>query len=860
MKRILLILVALLCFTVTFSQISSRMNYKKIAAKKNANYFEIVKAKRAEIANYDMSKLANKKEYKHFERWAYFWKDRIDANGNFPSENLGYFNAGILDTKGRLINKNISNKTNVTTWTNIGPSSLPVANGYPNFPQMGRLNSFFRFKHATVAAQNVLFVGSPNGGLWKSVDNGVNWSPKLDQVSGIGVTDVRANPSATFSSSTVMYASTGDYDGQNANSIGVLKSTDGGDTWNSTGLSFTVNQTEVTSNLIVLDDNTVIVGTKLKIKKTTDGGATWVDKKTSTTSADFGRFVISNNKIMCADIKGGIYLSTDTGDTWTEVLAPGSNENKTALTAEGDIFYANNKAGEFKKYDTALGSPSWVTVGISVPNYDSQQGFNQALSVKGGLIISGSINGLTSRDNGATWTKTLNGYWSSNSDPGTYIHSDWHNVGHLNGDGTFDYWSVNDGGLNFFTFTDINDVTPSVTYKSEGVVNTQLYSAAIVPGTAGHYLMGNQDNDGFSREMHGGSMQWIAAEAGDGTCTAINYNDPNIRFLGSTQGAISMTTVGFSNNYQGNTTLNNVPGAAFIWPLEMNTTDPTKLYAGGDDVYLLNTTANSAHTALNAGTGEVSFISTHGNNIMAVGLNAIKKSIDGGTTWNAINEASSDLNIYINSLDFKNTDPNIVYATTDGYLATDKVFKSTDGGANWTNITGTLPNIVMKKILLKQNEATEILFVATELGVYFKNNNSAWTKLGDSELPNVDVRDIDINYTSDKLVAATFGRGLWEATIANATLGVEDQNIVNINTAIFPNPIKGGFLNVNLKSYNTNSNSYKYSIFNVLGGIVKTGNLEKQNNQLNVSNLASGIYLLKVAHGNESVVKKIIKE
>ena len=68
---------------------------------------------------------------------------------------------------------------------------------------------------------------------------------------------------------------------------------------------------------------------------------------------------------------------------------------------------------------------------------------------------------------------------------------------------------------------------------------------------------------------------------------------------------------------------------------------------------------------------------------------------------------------------------NEVYISVSGYSDGNKVFKSTDSGATWTNISEGLPNIVMKEIVLKQNQNTEILFVATELGVYFKNEHNA---------------------------------------------------------------------------------------------------------------------------------------
>jgi hypothetical protein len=256
---------------------SQQLTYKQDAAKQHADFFKIVEKTKTQLAKMDKTLLANEKAQKQFERWTYYWKDRVFADGSFPSENLGYFNAGVIDDKGMLVNNPKNTKQIDETWINIGPQTVPDHNGYPNYPQMGRLNSLLRFPHPTNMNQDVLFVGAPTGGIWKSIDGGSNWIPILDNVSGIGITDI-ASASTTYSSNTVIYVSTGDYDGGQLKSIGVLKSTDGGNTFQSTGLSFPLSQQKVTSNLIVLNDETVIVGTTHDILKTTDGGTNWTSK------------------------------------------------------------------------------------------------------------------------------------------------------------------------------------------------------------------------------------------------------------------------------------------------------------------------------------------------------------------------------------------------------------------------------------------------------------------------------------------------------------------------------------------------------------------------------------------------------
>lgn len=852
MKTITIIILMFIGLT-SFSQ---QLTYKQDATKPKANYFEIVKNTREQISKMDMEKLSNKKCQKQFERWAFYWKDRVYADGSFPVENLGYFNAGIIDKNGKLTNSSETKSPPPSlSWTNIGAQTLPAPNGYPNYPQMGRLNCLLRFPHPTNMNQDVLFVGAPTGGIWKSTNGGTSWTPILDNVSGIGITDI-ASASSVYSTNSVIYVSTGDYDGDNIKSIGVLKSIDGGTTFQSTGLSFPLSDQEETSNLIVLSNDTVIVGTNHNIYKTTDGGTTWQSKFYTQYDEKLGRFIFQGGDMVCMSDYGDVYYSGDRGDNWMSLKTGTYIGNKLAMYLEDGNLLIIDQSGQLSYFN----GTGWTPIGNSVPTYDPQGGYNQTLMIENNMVISGGMNGYHSTDLGSTWYRSLNGYWQSSADSGSYIHSDFHKMGKLDNDtNTYKYWACNDGGLSYIEYANAGAFKPTITYKSEKCIVTQLYSVAITPNSnSGNMLQGNQDNDGFSREMHNGSMQWVAASAGDGTATAIDYTNPNVRYLGGTMGSLTVTNSGFSGNYMGDSYLT-IPGASFIWPLEINTVDHNKLYAGGDDVYLLDASGSGSINSLNANTGTVSFISTHINAVFAIGTNAVKKSLNGGQTWSAINQASTNPSAKINSIDFFGTQPNIVFATTGSYINGQKVFESTDGGQTWNNISAGLPNILMKEILIAQNDNQEVLYLATELGVYYKIANGTWTKLGGNTLPNVIVNDIDINYTENALVAATFGRGLWQIDISTQ-VGIEENELSNAEKPkIYPNPTSEGVLHIVFPK-NNNQNEYHYYIYNVVGGVVLEGKLTEMDNKVNLSQLSKGVYMVKVFNSdNKSFTEKIIK-
>ncbi len=855
MKNITTLLIMVFSI-VTFSQ---SIDYKAATAKKGSNYYDIVAQVRQELGafNKNASKTEIKK-HKQFERWAYFWKDRVDINGNFPNAFSGWYNAGIIDSRGRI--KNSSNSANQNnkvsnsgqTWTNIGPQEVPDANGYPNNPQLGRLTNFLRYKHATDASQNVLFVSAPVGGVWKSIDNGTSWTPKLDQIAGIGVTDIKSSSSDINNPGTI-YISTGDYDAKHINSIGVYKSTDFGETYQPTSLTFSLDEKEITSNLIVIDANTVIVGTNKYIKKTTNGGATWTNVFAHNyDDAVLGKFHRNGNNIMCSDSWGGLFFSSNNGVTWSVLIPEGTSSARHAITTDqAGIFYVQNDNGQVSTYNPADATPSLSNLGVPAVGYSTQGSYNQCLAVKDGLIISGVVDGINSDDSGNTWYVTLNNSWSDNTSAGSYGHADIHEIGTL--DSGYSFWNVNDGGLNFVTYSSIADEKPTVEYKSNGVIVTQLYSVAITPQTStDNIIMGNQDNDGYSLEMVGGSPTWVTAGAGDGTCTAIDYSNPQIRYLGAQNGGLTRANNGFLGDVWGTSLNTPTAGAPFVWTLKMHSTIPETLYGGFADVYK-STDKGDTWSNLNSGAGAIEYIETFGNNLIIIGQNSAKKSTDDGVNWSTINQPEASAKINSVSLDQNNI--NTLYTTVNGYVDGSKVFKSTDGGSTWINISAGLPNIIAKQVVLKQNQGQEILFLGTELGVYYKLGSSSWTKLGQG-LPNVIINDIEINYTQDKLVVGTYGRGLWEVSILNNTLGLDEVEVSDLASPIlYPNPVEAGVLNIKL---NDSYNNFNYQMYNVIGGLVKKGILVTGLNTIDVSNIATGIYVVRMTDGKTVSSQKVI--
>lgn len=780
-------------FFVSCLQVSAQtIDYKEQAAKENSNFYEIVNTTRKQfIEKEQLSKgvesRSNKKARKQFERWVWAWKDKINSDGTFSKNSINKKEYIEL----LLSSSNTKSKTSSTTkaWQQIGPVVTPEVNGYAAYPGMGRINV------VAVQADNtlIMYAGSAAGGLWKTIDGGTNWSPKTDDFAGLGVTDIIIDPN----NASIIYIATGDEDAEHISSIGLFKSTDAGDTWAATGLTFSLSDNEYIRDISFApgSSTTIFALTNQKVKKSTDSGATWADMTHSPVynNGKYQSIVFDSNdatKVVVSDIWGGVWYSSNSGANFTEhaVLQGPGALNKLKLTTSANDpahFYGilaetrdkNNNAitteAKFKKFRFANDNTAADLVSETlITGFNSQQGYNQCIAVsptdKNSIII-GGVKSYISTDNGASFALFTNPY----NEPvgvGFYVHPDHHHLSFLPDGVTV--INGHDGGIHRGLITDTTGA--NWTDLSNGLIISQPYNIAITQGINGDdYMMANQDNDGFSKVLKDGAQKWVSAYAGDGTATGIDIGNPAIRYLGGTYGSLSKTTDGYSSSFNSATEIlaADQANAAFVSPLALHPTDPATIYVGHGDVKM-STDRGANWTTIAAGLKATEFLdvslfaSTGLTRIFAIGrvgnnVLTLKRSFNNGAGWDLI---ASPASTFINSVyAVKNSD--IVYATTNQYIAGKKVYKSTGNGTNWVNISGNLPNIIMYKIILDPNKSNETLYAATELGLYFTDNTSPenakiWTKLG-TGLPNVRISDIKISKDNGNVYVGTFGRGMW---------------------------------------------------------------------------------------------------
>jgi photosystem II stability/assembly factor-like uncharacterized protein len=212
-------------------------------------------------------------------------------------------------------------------------------------------------------------------------------------------------------------------------------------------------------------------------------------------------------------------------------------------------------------------------------------------------------------------------------------------------------------------------------------------------------------------------------------------------------------------------------GGAWVTPWCQDPSVAKTIYAGTNKVYK-STNQGTTWAAISpalAGIGVFTVLAvapSNANVIYAGNGGKLYRTTDGGataTSWKDVTAGLPVATAYLTSVAIHDYDPSIAYVTFSGYVAGEKVYKTCDGGASWTNISGTLPNLPANCIV--HQKTNNGLYVGTDAGVYYRDDGmSDWVpyKWG---LPNVIVDDLEIHYGAKKIRAATYGRGVWQAPL-----------------------------------------------------------------------------------------------
>ncbi len=697
-----------------------------------------------------------------------------------------------------------------------------------------------------------------------------NMVPGVQHINSVKVRNNGGNSEVYVAAGDTSYSSAGVATFLGGDSIGLYKSTNNGLTWSLVTMPLTTDgKRHVPNDIEIGSDNSVWIATTDsrvygdgggKVFSSTDG-VTFTEKfaipNASRTQIAVSKSIPGKVYVVAelnqpaapatAIVETVIYKTTDGFVTNSVLAQPGNIANEGRLTTYG---YTGQQAG----YDLMFEID---------PSNDEK-------------LVTGGINNYDTADGGTSWTQRSN--WT-----GLIlqeVHSDSHAAFYATNDSSKMLFG-NDGGVYYS-----NDGGVTISPRNQGFNVTQFYSVGVAPTTNGmpgdNFVAGAQDN---------GSQMFLNATPGLNTTTEVQGGDGAFSMMdqdGFDQYRI--TNYVYNNtirlyNYATNTIRNIATesgttgdNGAFISPMALDSkldilySDYSKaannrvrryknIKATSQKATLTDPLLNSAPTAFAVSKFPATPTSTSTVLVGTRGGRLLKMTNAdlAGTptaplfpTWSNLTGplfAGS-----VSDVEYGSTE-NDIFVTFHNYNVI-SVFYSPDGGITWQNKEGNLPDMPVKCILQNPMLSNEVI-IGTDLGVWgtsnFNDASPVWTR-SDNGMQNVRVTDMDLR--NDNVVfAATYGRGVFSGAFTNP-LANTNFSKENKNVSMFPNPTKGQF-NLNIKDF---TGKVAIQIIDVNGKLVSIINDDNFNNQktIDVSNLQTGIYIIKATGDNLKFTEKLI--
>ena len=668
---------------------------------------------------------------------------------------------------------------------------------------------------------NVVYVASASGGLWKTINGGVTWKPIFERQGTISIGDIALAPS----NPEVVWVGTGESNVRNSVSFGdgVYKSTDGGKTWQHMGLKDTEHISAIAIN--PQNPDIVYIGAlghafgpneERGVFMTTDGGKTWtrtlyIDNQHGVADLELDS---TNPNILYAGMwsferkpwthrsgseKGGVYKSTDGGRTWNKLtnglpklmgrigvrVAP-SNPNVVYVIVEakdGTLYRSDDRGENFRMVskNTDIVSRGFYYTRVRVDPTNENHIFAVAstlyTSVDGGKTFR-SITGRTHIDYHALWLDPKNPkrMWHG-QDGGIAVTYDggetWEAVYNIplgqfyqvHADNRQPFYNVMGGLQDNGSWTG-----PSRTREPAGIMNDDW---RMVSFGDGFYVINNPENpDQYLSESQGANIvatdgvtreqqlvnPWGRGSGGGpaaGQKYRFNWNSP-IVFSPHEKTAVYLA---------GNVVFRS-PDFGKTWEQispDLTTNDPEKLKDAGGPIAIENSTAEYHSTIISIAESPVQkgqiWVGTDDGNLQL--------TTDGGKNWaNLIKNVSGlGANSPVSHVEPSRTDASTTYVAFDRHMLDDfrpYIFKTSDSGKSWTNISGNLPAKAYVQVIREDPKNRNLLYAGTELGLFASyNGGKEWIPLNLKNLPNVSVHDILVHPRENDLILATHGRSLW---------------------------------------------------------------------------------------------------
>lgn len=653
---------------------------------------------------------------------------------------------------------------------------------------------------------NNVVAAAAGGGVWRTFDGGLSWGSLMSDQPSLTMGGVARAPS----DAAVVYAASGE-DGGGWNpawpGVGVYRSTNSGATWT---LTSPLPSDEFSAVVVhPTDPNTVYVAGDRGLHKSRDGGVTWLTNPGLGSLLD-GRVtdvVVAHDdpSMVYAAISGsGVFRSTTGGEgvgaspAFTRLDGPGQLPSGAAagwvkLTigragAHGSQFLAAKLGNSGSRiFRTVDGGTAWTELAANVASvsYDEWCSIITVNPSDEGILLAGGV-GLQRTTNGGAAASDWAGVGG--------VHADQQDAAFCPGQPATGYLA-NDGGVYRTT-----DGGATWEFRSNGLQITQLYDMATSRFSSSVVVGGAQDNGVYYRATTG---VWRHRPWGDGTGVAVDPTDPAIFYYSSQNGVPNWlqrsTDGGLTFQPLGTGGLSG--GSPWVTLIKLDPTygvaDPANnrtLFVCGTNQLFRSTDGGSSWQRVEDAAGAP--FTTQGAiasleyatvdaTVLYLGTSTgfVYRGTGGGATagdWTLLSPPGSPNeamfpDVPIQSLSISPADADVVWVAFTGFgasftsrwevsnpLGASHVFGSTDGGATWTDRSGSfvgqsLPDIATSAVAFHPT-SPDTVYVGTDVGVFRSTDSGlTWTSYRDG-LPRSPVTDL--SFGSQRLFAATMGRGI----------------------------------------------------------------------------------------------------
>ena len=763
-------------------------------------------------------------------------------------------------------------------WVEEGPGNIG-----------GRFNVIQQCPHNS----DVMYAGAAQGGLFKTTDNGQTWEPIFDDVAYLAISAIAIHPS----NDSILYVGTGDknFGGGSRLGDGVYRSIDAGNTWLQIGLE----QTGIITEVLIHPDHpdTLFVSTlgntyektnDRGLYKTTDGGQNWnnilflsdssgiIDMAMDPVNPDilyatgFNRLNLLERSISRGP-ESDIYKTTDGGQTWNQLTngLPATEESRVGISiAESDpnILYAVYIAGQDRSmkdiYKSTDGGTNWVALDAALNGVDPAVvrtfgwyfGEIFVNPYNSDHVLMPGVDMFQTLDGGASWSQNVPDWW-------TYeVHADKHDVLFLD---STSYIIATDGGL--YKTTDNGDHWVDI----ENIPVTQFYHIAVDPLNYDIYGGGAQDNGTMSGNA---SLfnNWERLYGGDGFRMNYLVQDPGAMYVETQRGNIVYLDANqFPIDVSPNLSVSDRTG--WDTPYIINE-DDQELYVGSSRINLMEGAPFGSHQLISGdltkfplGPSSRPIISeieqsTQNSNVMMVGTSdglIWRGDRDQSGNWTFTDVTAPNLpDRYVTGVKSAPNSSNF-YICYSGYTRNDNssyIYRSSDLGQTWEDISGDLPDVGINDICIVPNQGDNYLFVAVDGGVYFSENAGLnWNYVG-TDLPFVTARELRIDPETEKLICGTYSRSMYSYDISwIPNLYINPVSVTEHEASdllIYPNPA-AETINVKMSEEGT------LKIFDLQGQLIQSHDLFENNLKIiSLSDMESGVYLYQFNDSKGKFVKQ----